>query len=139
MLQPGAEEKVPTAQPKACRVRRRFAHHPLHLRGELPGRPLIGIEQKEPRMFEGKLEGGIPMRGVVVESAGVEVSAGVAGDLLRGVSGVRVEHVDVVRPRDRSERRRQVMLLILREDKDGDAGCGHWLMVSRSGERRAQR
>jgi hypothetical protein len=69
-------------------------------------------------VLERERERGIAMGGVVVEDAGVYVGTGGSRDLHGVVGGVRVEDVDIVRPRHRGERCRQVVLLVLREDED---------------------
>ena len=106
----------------------------LHLAGEFGGGALVGVEEEDPRVFEGDgSEGGVAVGGVVVEGAGVDVRAGGFCDLDGGVGALGVEDVDVVGPGDAGETAGEIALLVASEDEDGD----HLLaMVSRRRVRR---
>ena len=71
VLEPGAEEEVAAAQAEAGSVGGRFEDDALHLGGEFGSGALVGVEQKDPGVFERQREGGVAVGGVVVEDAGV--------------------------------------------------------------------
>ena len=72
-------------------------------------------------MLEGGFaEGGIAVSSVVVKHALMNVGPGSLGDGNGGVGAEGIKDVNVVRPRDRGETLREVLLLIAGEDEDGD-------------------
>jgi hypothetical protein len=125
MLQPCAEQEIPSPQPETGRVGRSLRNNPLHLHGELGPRPLIRIEQKEPWMLEVKRERGVAVCCVVIEDSGVYLRPGCARDVGCGIGGVRIEDVYIIRPGYGRQRSRQVVLLVSGEDEDGDGRRGH--------------
>jgi len=76
-------------------------------------------------MLEREREGGVAVSGVIVEDTAVDLCSGCAGDLDCRIRRMRVEDVDIVGPCDGGKRGRQIALLILCEDEDGDWGRGH--------------
>jgi len=71
----------------------------LDLAGEIGGGAFVGVEEEDPRVFEGDGgEGGVAMGGIIVEGAGVDVGSGGSSDLQCGVGRLGIEDVDVVGP-----------------------------------------
>jgi hypothetical protein len=129
VFEPSAEEEVATSYAEGRGLVGRGESQLLHLAGELWSGPLVGVEDEDPGVFEADgCEGGIAMRGVVVEGASVDVGAGCFGDLYGVVCGVGVEDVNVVGPGDGGEAVGEVALLVASEDENGDHLSG---MVSR--------
>ena len=124
VLQPCSPEEVAAADAEGADVCRRLGGGALDLEGELGRGALVGVEDEDPRMAEWKLHCGVALTRVGVEGARSDGGAARAGDLGGAVGGVGVEDVDVVGPCDGVEAAGQVLLLVEREDEDGDVGRG---------------
>src|SRR6185437_1451478 len=120
VLQPRSPQEVAAADAKGAEIHGRLRGGALNLDGELGRGSLIRIENEDPRMTKWDLHGGVALPRVGIEGAPGNGGAAGAGDLDRAIGGVGVEDVDVVRPRDRVQTARQILLLVEREDEHGD-------------------
>jgi len=129
VFEPGVEEEVAATEAEGGDFGWGSEGELLHFAGELGGGALVGVEEEDPRIFEGDGgEGGVAVGGVVVEGAGVEVGSGGLGDGGGGVGGLGVEDVDVVGPGDGVEGSGEVALFVPGEDEDRDH-CGYGIAV----------